>query len=201
MIVFTIIECMKIDNELLLDAYRNGYFPMADQKNNNEIFFYSTNNRAIFPIYEIKPPKSFIKFSKQNQFRTSINNNFEFVIKQCSNRTSTWISNDIIDMYCALHNSGYAHSIEVWKNDIIVGGLYGVSIRGAFFGESMFNTISNVSKIAFYFLIEYLKSRKFILLDSQFINDFTKQLGAIEISMQEYMVLLKKAISLETTFK
>ena len=185
--------------ENLLNAYTNGFFPMADS-DTNEIKFYSPFNRAIFPIYDIKPHKSVKQFIRRNTLEITINNNFPFVISACADRKEVWISDQIIDWYTDLHKYGFAHSIEVWNEDVIIGGLYGVSIGAAFFGESMFSCVSNASKVAFYFLVEYLKERKFKLLDSQFINDHTKLLGAIEVTRNEYLQMLEQAIKLKRTF-
>lgn len=187
---------------ILIEAYISGFFPMADKSNNisEEINFYSPYVRAIFPLYDIKPHKSFRQFIKQNPMDITINKDFSFVINACANRESTWISKQIIKDYILLHQFGFAHSIETWYNGEIVGGLYGVSIGGAFFGESMFSLITNASKAAFYYLIEYLKLKKFELLDSQFINEHTKLLGAIEIPRENYLKLLKNAIKLKRNF-
>lgn len=187
----------KIEN--LITAYMNGYFPMADAIT-NEIYFYSPSNRAIFPIFNIKTPRSLKQYIKKNTITTTINKNFPFIINACANRKNTWISDEIIDLYIKLHKCGIAHSIESWYDGQIVGGLYGVSIGGAFFGESMYSNISNASKVAFYFLIEHLKKKRFELLDSQFINEHTKLLGAIEVSREEYLKKLKYAIKLERFF-
>ena len=183
----------------LLSAYCEGFFPMADE-NNGEISWYSPNYRAIFPIYHLKNPKSLYKFQNKNLMKCTIDNNFEKVIRACSQRKETWISEEIIEMYCQLHITGFAHSIETWQDGKIVGGLYGVAIGGAFFGESMFNFASNASKVAFYYLVEHLKQRKFTLLDSQFINDFTAQLGAIEISREKYLKILDFSIKRKCSF-
>ena len=183
----------------LLKAYCQGYFPMADE-HSGEIFWYSPEFRAVFPIEQIKPPKSLLKELAKNPMHCTVNNDFEAVIHFCSNRETTWISDEIAEMYCELHKTGFAHSVETWQNGKLVVGLYGVSIGGAFFGESMFNIIPNASKVAFYFLIEYLKNRNFSLLDSQFINDFTAQLGAKEIPKEEYLQKLKIAISQKCSF-
>jgi len=185
--------------EFLINAYINGYFPMADAIT-NEICFHSPTYRAIFPIYDIKPHRSLKQYIKQNLITTTINKNFPFVINACANREETWISNEIINLYISLHKYGFAHSIESWYDGNIVGGLYGISIGGAFFGESMFSYMSNASKIAFYFLIEHLKKKEFELLDTQFINEHTKLLGAIEIPRKDYIKKLKYAIKLERSF-
>jgi len=122
------------------------------------------------------------------------------VMEKCSEREDTWISEEIIETYMQLHYLGMAHSVETFEDDILVGGLYGVSIGGAFFGESMFNNVTDASKGAFFYLIERLKKRNFLLLDSQYINPFTKQLGAIEVSYSDYTKRLIKAINLHTSF-
>ena len=183
----------------LLSAYCEGFFPMADE-NNGEINWYSPNYRAIFPIYHLKIPKSLSKFQDNNSMKCTINKDFEKVIRYCSKRKETWISEEIIGMYCQLHNTGFAHSIETWQDEKLVGGLYGVAIGGAFFGESMFHFASNASKVAFYYLVEHLKQRKFSLLDSQFINDFTLQLGAIEIPRNKYLKILDFSIKRKCAF-
>ncbi len=172
---------------------------MADSES-GEIYMHSPEMRAIFPIYDLKTPKNIIKLAKKKIFRCTINNDFEFVIKQCANRKITWINDVIIQSYINLHKIKYAHSVETWKDNEIVGGLYGVAIGGAFFGESMFNTVSDASKFAFYFLVEYLKRRGFLLLDSQYINKFTEELGAIEVPKVIYLKILDKAINLPCTF-
>lgn len=172
---------------------------MADE-NTEEIFWHSPDPRAIFPINKIKKPKSLLKSSRKKGFQYSVNADFEFVIRACADREDTWISEDIINIYKDLHENGHAHSVETWMNDEIVGGLYGLAIGGAFFGESMFNTESDAAKASFYYLVEHLKMRGFILLDSQYINPFTEQLGAIEISRENYLSLLKESLILPVSF-
>ncbi len=185
--------------EILLKAYSKGFFPMAASKD-GEIYWHFPENRAIFPIYSIKPDRSLRKSLEKSNFSYTINRRFEYVIEQCADREDTWISNEIIDAYCDLHYLGYAHSIETWQDGRLVGGLYGVAIGGAFFGESMFNSVSNASKAAFYYLIEHLKRHQYILLDSQYINSFTQQLGAIDVSRDEYLKLLNQALKKNCSF-
>jgi len=172
---------------------------MADSKD-GDIYWHSPDPRAIFPIDVIKFDKNVIKKIRRGDFKFTIDNNFENVILECANRENTWINDEIIETYIELHNMGYAHSIETWKDGNIVGGLYGVAIGGAFFGESMFNKVSDSSKAAFYFLINHLREKKYVLLDSQYINDFTQKLGAILIPKKKYMKLLEYAISLDREF-
>lgn len=185
--------------EIILRAYEQGYFPMAESKD-GEIYWHAPNPRAIIPLDDVKAPKSLQKKINRGDFSFTRDKEFEKVIYNCSLRDETWISKDIMNAYIELHYSGYAHSVETWQNSILVGGLYGVSIGGAFFGESMFNLISDSSKAAFYYLVEHLKNQKFLLLDSQYINDFTKKLGAILISRNLYLTILEKAVKLQTSF-
>jgi leucyl/phenylalanyl-tRNA--protein transferase len=122
------------------------------------------------------------------------------VIRACADREDTWINEEIIECYIELNKLGYVHSVETWEKGVLVGGLYGVSINAAFFGESMFNLVPNASKAAFYALVERLKNRGFLLLDSQYINDFTKKLGAIEISKSQYQFFLEKSLKIPCSF-
>ncbi|MGB9771049.1 MAG: leucyl/phenylalanyl-tRNA--protein transferase [Candidatus Kapaibacteriota bacterium] len=187
-------ESKIISPQLLLEAYQNGFFPMADP-DSGEIEWFFPFVRAIFPIYSITPSHSMRRILKKNIFEVRINTSFEKVIMACANRPDTWINDVIINSYINLHKLGYAHSFETFKDGKLVGGLYGVSIGAAFFGESMFSLVSNASKVAFYHLVEHLKAKNFVLLDSQFINEHTKMLGAIEIPRNQYLKILKYAIS------
>jgi leucyl/phenylalanyl-tRNA--protein transferase len=188
-----------LDPLILLTGYKEGVFPMADSRH-GRVSWYTADPRAIIPIDKVKMPKSLKQYLKKVDFEYKIDYAFKNVIWQCSNRTDTWINNVIINSYLELHELGYAHSVETWCDNKLVGGLYGVAIGGAFFGESMFTVTSNASKAAFYHLIEHLKSKGFSLLDTQFINDHTELLGAIEIPLSEYYVLLEKAINSDCSF-
>ncbi|MDC1068834.1 leucyl/phenylalanyl-tRNA--protein transferase [Candidatus Kapabacteria bacterium] len=185
--------------DIIVSAYTQAFFPMADE-DDGEIYWHNPDPRAIIPLDNPKMPRSLKQSIKKNNFTFSVNGDFDCVIRSCSKRKNTWISEDIIDIYNQLNVMGFAHSVECLIGKEIVGGLYGVSIGGAFFGESMFNFKSDSAKAAFYYLIEYLKSKNFILLDSQYINPFTEQLGAIEISKSNYLKLLNKALSLPCKF-
>lgn len=185
--------------EIVLHAYKEGFFPMADSKD-GEIFWHSPDPRAIFNINEIKIPKSLRSKLYKEHFKFSINYDFTYIINKCAERNETWINDEIIDTYIELHNMGIAHSVETWQDNLLVGGLYGVAIGGAFFGESMFNTVSDAAKAAFYFLTQHLRNQGYTLLDSQYINNFTKQLGAFEISKELYLILLKTSINLNRSF-
>lgn len=186
--------------ELVLLAYRQGFFPMAESSD-GEIYWHFPERRAIFPIYNIKVPRSIKKIQRQNIFTYNIDNNFEVVIENCANRRETWINDEIIAVYIDLFYMGNAHSVEVYREDELVGGLYGVAIGGAFFGESMFNLEPNTAKLAFYKLIEILQKNNFSLLDSQYLNPFTHSLGAIEVSKEVYMRMLNDALQMNCNFQ
>ncbi|MFT5886311.1 MAG: leucyl/phenylalanyl-tRNA--protein transferase [Arcticibacterium sp.] len=186
----------------LLYAYVNGLFPMADES--GEIGWYAPDPRAIIPIDTYKPSKSLRPVLNKEQFDIEINKNFTEVMRQCSlprfKGDGIWISNELIDMYTQLHDMGFAHSVEAYEAGELVGGLYGVSVGGAFFGESMFHKVSNASKVAFHFLVERLRDRNFGLLDTQFINDNVLRYGAIEIPKEDYTAMLGDALALSTGF-
>ncbi|MGA2298195.1 MAG: leucyl/phenylalanyl-tRNA--protein transferase [FCB group bacterium] len=188
-----------LDPDMLLDAYKSTYFPMAEP-DTGEIFWYSPDPRAVFDLYELQPPRSLRKILNKNIFEFRINSAFVEVIEACGKREDTWISNEIIESYINLYELGFAHSVEAYYEGELAGGLYGVSIGGAFFGESMFYRVSNASKAAFFHLVARLIEREFILLDTQFLCEHTKELGAIEISKGSYMEILEQAIALPRRF-
>jgi leucyl/phenylalanyl-tRNA--protein transferase len=185
--------------ELLIRAYKEGYFPMADSYDGN-IYWHSPDPRAIFPLDKLKLPRSLKQSMKKTDFKFTVNAAFGEVIKKCADREDTWISEEIINSFTQLNELGYAHSIENWLDGELVGGLYGVSIGAAFFGESMFNLVPNASKTAFYYLVNYIKERNFILLDTQYINHHTQLLGAIEIPRADYLKILTNAIEIPCKF-
>jgi len=188
-----------IPPQVLLTAYREGFFPMAEERN-GAIYWHFADPRAIIPLDKIKPHKSVRQTIRRENLEFKIDNNFETVIRKCAAREETWISDELIDSYINLHHFGYAHSVETYRNGELVGGLYGVAIGGAFFGESMFSETSNASKAAFFYLGYHLINRGFVLLDSQYINEHTKLLGAIEIPGSVYLDILKRAIRMPVTF-
>lgn len=180
-------------------AYRQGYFPMSEERD-GPIYWHKPANRAIIPLPGRKPPRSLRQSIKKYDYTFKIDSEFRNVITLCADREETWISEDIIETYCKLNEMGYAHSVETWIGDELVGGLYGLAIGGAFFGESMFNRKTDAAKAAFYHLIEILEENAFILLDSQYINPFTSQLGAVEIQDHIYTELLNKALQIDCEF-
>ena len=169
------------------------------------ITWHNPKMRAIFDIHTYKPKKSLLPYLKTEAFEWSINQHFEQVIRHCATPRKpfegTWLNEKLITAYIDLHYQGNAHSVEIYKDNQLVGGLYGVHIGSAFFGESMFSTVSNASKVAFHYLIERLNQKNFTLLDSQYLNDHTAMLGAIEISTVDFRKRLKKALTTPTLFE
>ncbi len=202
-------ENINITPEIILKAYINGIFPMGDPDANNsndELNWYSPEWRGIIPLDKFKIPKNLGKLYKKNKFRITVNKNFEEVIKECAdsnNRTNTgtgWITPQIMGLYVELHKMGFAHSVETYFEGKLVGGLYGITINGAYFGESMFTKVTDASKVALVYTVERLNERRFKLLDTQFINQHLLQFGAIEISKEEYMTKLEEALQVKTSF-
>lgn len=190
-----------IPAELLLTAYSAGYFPMADSRD-GEIHWYSPDPRAIIPLDTFKVSRSLKQTIKKNIFEIRTNHSFEDVIRNCAKRDETWISEEIVQSYIELHRLGYAHSIESWHNKKLTGGLYGIALGGAFFGESMFSLMKDASKVALVALVEILKERGFKLLDTQYTTPHLKNFGVVEISRDEYLQsYLKTAIAIKCSFK
>ena len=188
-----------IDPEFLLKAYCSGYFPMADDKT-GKIGWYSPDPRAIFELESLRVPRSLSLTMKKKPFELLVNTQFEKVMRACAARKETWISEEIIQSYVELHRLGFAHSVECWKDQKLVGGLYGVAIAGAFFGESMFSQMRDASKIALVFLVDRMNARGFGLLDTQFVTPHLARFGAKEIAREEYLRRLKKALKRECSF-
>jgi leucyl/phenylalanyl-tRNA--protein transferase len=187
-----------IPASLLLEGYCTGIFPMAMES--GEIGWFSPDPRGIIPIDGFHVPHGLLRTVKKKRYEVRINSAFESVMRACADRSETWISEEIIASYINLHRLGFAHSVETWFNEELVGGLYGVSIAGAFFGESMFHTMTDASKVALFALVERLRDRGFRLLDSQYVTGHLKTFGAVEIPRPEYMRLLKQAIALNCKF-
>lgn len=187
-----------IPASLLLEAYCTGVFPMAIET--GEIMWVSPDPRGIIPIDEIHVPHGLKRTLKKVKFQIRIDTAFEAVIHACAERSETWISKEIIESYLNLHRLGFGHSVETWLNDELVGGLYGVNIAGAFFGESMFHKVADASKVALLALMERLQERGFRLLDAQYVTSHLQTFGAVEIPRPEYLRLLKRAIALDCQF-
>lgn len=187
--------CLKITTQKLLAAYVLGYFPMAENQDAKELSWHKPEWRSIIPLSHFKISKSLLQVIKKNIFEIKINTNFREVITQCANRNETWISEEIIDLYTSAFEKGHAMSVECYQNNELVGGLYGIKIHHAFFGESMFSKVSNASKVALVFLVDYLRKNNYRLLDTQYINEHTAQFGAMEIPVNIYEIILQDALA------
>ncbi len=182
--------------EMLVKAYSLGIFPMAYSRHSSEFDWIEPKQRGIIPLDGFHVSKSLAKQIRRQPFIVTCNQAFTEVMEACAAREDTWISDDIIRVYTELHKQGLADSIECRdKSGMLCGGLYGVRLRRAFFGESMFSRQTNASKIALYYLVEKLKKEGFTLLDTQFLTPHLASLGGIEISQAEYLSLLTKALT------
>ena len=188
----------SINPDFLLQAYRMGIFPMAMEQ--GEIGWFSPDPRGVIPLDTFHQTKSLKRVVSSGKFEIRINSSFSEVIDGCAEREETWIDKTVRESYITLSSGGYAHSVETWFKGELVGGLYGVSIGGAFFGESMFSREPNASKVALVALVEHLRKRKFILLDTQWTTPHLRQFGAVDIPKNEYMKQLNEAIKLNVSF-
>lgn len=187
-----------IDPEVLLQGYRLGVFPMA--LDGGEIEWFSPDPRAILRLDKFHIPHTLERVIRRKSFEIRINASFPKVMEECSRRPETWINDEIIESYTRLNQLGHAHSIEAWQDGELAGGLYGVAIGGAFFGESMFHHVRDASKIALLALVERLRERRFALLDTQWLTPHLAKFGAIEIPRPQYLHLLNAAVNLPRRF-
>ncbi|CAD0002795.1 MULTISPECIES: leucyl/phenylalanyl-tRNA--protein transferase [Flavobacterium] len=183
-----------LNSERLQLAYKSGIFPWFNE--GEPILWWSPDPRMVLFLDELVVSKSMRTILKRNQFKVTFNQNFADVISNCQKikrdgQTGTWISNEMIDAYCKLNKEGIAKSVEVWQDDILVGGLYGIDLGHVFCGESMFSKVSNASKVAFIVLANYLKTEKYKLLDCQVYNPHLESLGCREIDRDDFMSILK----------
>lgn len=185
---------------LLLHGYRSGVFPMAME--HGEIGWFSPDPRGIIPLERdaFHVPHGLRRTLNKNRFETRVDTAFEAVMRACAQRMDTWISEEIINSYCALFEMGYAHSVESWLDGRLVGGLYGVSLRGAFFGESMFHTETDASKVALVNLVARLRVHGYKLLDVQWTTAHLKTFGATEIPRAAYLERLARAMKVACEF-
>ena len=189
--------------ETLLSAYTRGYFPMADNREGDELRWYSPMHRGVMPLDErFHVPRSLQKFIKNCPYELRVDTAFGEVIRACADarsdkRKETWINDTIIGLYETLAKQGNAHSVECWQEGKLVGGLYGVSLGGVFFGESMFSHATHASKVALVHLVERLRKAGYGLLDTQYINDHLRQFGVLEIPRTEYLEWLAEALYVE----
>ena len=188
-----------ITSDVLLRAYSIGLFPMAESADDPEIFWVEPDMRGVIPLDAFHISRSLAKAIRKKPFDIRVNTAFAEVMLKCAeeapDRRSTWINETIHTLYNELHQIGHAHSVEAWEGDQLVGGLYGVSLGAAFFGESMFSRRTNASKICLVALVERLRERGFILLDTQFTTDHLMTFGAVDVPKQDYARLLEAAMA------
>ncbi|MBV9331091.1 MAG: leucyl/phenylalanyl-tRNA--protein transferase [Alphaproteobacteria bacterium] len=184
----------RLDPRLLLQGYATGIFPMADSRDADELFWVEPRNRAIIPLDRFHVSHSLRRKLRAGAFSVTRDRDFAAVIRACADREETWINDELENAMLALHGSGHAHSIEVWQEDRLVGGLYGVKLGRAFFGESMFSRERDASKVGLAWLVARLKAGNFTLLDCQFMTDHLASLGAITVPRETYVTFLSVAL-------
>ncbi|MDX5592673.1 leucyl/phenylalanyl-tRNA--protein transferase [Pseudovibrio sp. SPO723] len=195
---------LEITPHVLLKAYACGVFPMAESADDPDLFWVEPERRGIIPLEGFHVPKRLRRTVKSDRFKVIASQDFQGVIDGCASpapgRKRTWINAEIRRLYCELFKMGYCHTVEVYENDKLVGGLYGVCLASVFFGESMFSTARDVSKIALVHLVARMKAGGFTLLDTQFVTDHLQQFGALEIPRDVYNELLDTALQEPANF-
>jgi leucyl/phenylalanyl-tRNA--protein transferase len=184
----------RLDPRLLLQGYATGIFPMADSRDAAELFWVEPRNRAILPLDRFHLSHSLRRTLRSGRFRVTCDADFGGVITACADREETWINAELEHAMRALHASGHAHSVEVWSEETLVGGLYGVKLGRAFFGESMFSRRTDASKVALAWLVARLRAGNFTLLDCQFMTEHLASLGAVTVPRETYVALLSAAL-------
>jgi len=191
---------IKLTPEIIISAYREGVFPMGEHKDSKRIIWMSPAKRGIIPLSNFHISKSLRRIILQERYQIKINTSFSFVMANCANRKETWINSEIFDCYKKLFDKGFCHSVEVWDEQELVGGVYGIALKRVFFGESMFSKKSNTSKIALAYLVARLRYGGFSLFDVQFLTEHLRSLGAIEIIKPSYLDLLRNALKGDANF-
>lgn len=186
--------------EILLQAYAAGIFPMAESRFDDEVFWVDPKRRGIFPLDEFHISRRLKRRILANTFTIRTNSHFSAVVSACADRPETWINAQIFALYQKLHDRGFAHSLEVWHGAELIGGVYGIALGGAFFGESMFSRQTDGSKVALAYLVDRLRTGGFTLFDTQFLTPHLQSLGAVEISRETYHRLLQKALAIKADF-
>jgi leucyl/phenylalanyl-tRNA--protein transferase len=194
-----------IPTDLLVSAYASGWFPMAVDA--GDIRWYSPDPRGIIPLDRFHVPSRLARVMRGGTFRIEIDRDFDAVIRACAeadrddDEPGTWIDDVIIESYCAMHRAGLAHSVEAWQDDRLVGGLYGVALGGAFFGESMFHYVTDASKVALVALVDRVRSHGYRLLDIQWVTPHLQQFAAAEVPRRTYLKMLEEALEVDADFK
>ena len=184
----------RLDPRLLLQGYANGIFPMADSRDAPELFWVEPRTRAVIPLHKFHVSRSLRRTLRSGRFTVTLDRAFDRVIRACADREETWINDELERAMLALHASGHAHSIEVRHDGELVGGLYGVKLGRAFFGESMFSRMRDASKVALAWLVARLKAGDYTLLDCQFMTEHLASLGAVSVPREAYVALLSAAL-------
>ncbi len=184
----------RLDPRLLLQGYANGIFPMADSRDAPELFWVEPRARAVIPLHKFHLSRSLRRTLRSGRFTVTLDRAFDRVIRACADREETWINAELERAMLTLHASGHAHSIEVWHDGKLAGGLYGVKLGRAFFGESMFSRMADASKVALAWLVARLKAGDFTLLDCQFMTEHLASLGAVSVPREAYVALLSAAL-------
>lgn len=189
----------------LLECYARGVFPMADARDDARVFLIDPERRGVLPLDQFHVPQRLARTIRREHFEIRVDSAFADVVRACAapapGRSETWINHPIERLYFELHEAGFAHSIECWQGEVLAGGLYGVALKGGFFGESMFSCVRDASKVALVHLVARLIIGGFVLLDAQFMTNHLAQFGAKEISRREYGRRLKGALAIEADFQ
>ena len=179
-------------------GYREGWFPMMVDEETNETGWFQPKQRCLFPIEGIRISRSLQKTIRQNRFEVKFDTAFQQVIENCRRTDGNWINDDFIRVYTQIHHQGWGHCAECWKNENLVGGVYGIALGGVFFAESMFHRETDASKVALHALVETCRAKGFVLFDAQIMNPHLLSLGAFEISNREYQSRLRQALQVQT---
>ena len=192
----------NVTSDDLIAAYASGFFPMAEDRYTEELYWFNPTKRGVLPLDDFNIPRGLKKAIRSWPVDIKIDQDFESVIRACADvprhEDGAWISERIIELYCELHEKGYAHSVESWQDGQLVGGLYGISLGNAFFGESMFSKVSEASKLALVHLVARLRKAGYSLLDTQFVNAHLQQFGVQEVTKKRYLSMLDKALNAST---
>lgn len=191
---------MALTPDLLMEAYASGIFPMAEHRHDPEIFWVDPQRRGVMPLDGFHASRSLRRAMRRTEFTVALNDDFAAVVDYCADRAETWINDEIRSLYIALHARGDAHSLEIWDAGTLVGGVYGVTLGAAFFGESMFSRRTDASKIALACLVDRLREGGFKLFDTQFLTEHLASLGGVEVDRAAYHTALRHAIATPANF-